>query len=468
MRTVVFLGPSLPIEQARAILPDAVYLPPAGQADIMSALRRWEPDIIALIDGTFLHTLAVWHKEILAALDRGVAVYGASSMGALRAVECAPFGMVGIGRIYELFADGTLTDDDEVALAHAGTDEGWRPLSEAMANVRATLAAAAADDVITADEHQRIVAAGKALYFPDRSWPAILAAAVDAGLEPEAAVRVRAFVAAHAVDQKRADARELLHTLAALGDDAPQTRTKGWTFNHSRPCQGLELRDVHVQRPAGAVSFETISRHVMLHRRDAAQLMDRASAREIQIMFGELLGFEATDDQKAHETARFRRRRGLLTDADLKTYLNRSDLTPAEFELLMGRLAVCRRIDNWLHVRRYRVGMASLLLDELRLADEYAQWADRAARHELYAGESGVESGAGSDPLEPLETLVADQIDNSDWRPDCHVSIWADEADFGDVHQLHAALSRAGAVRRHLRDLAAGSDLRTILASITP
>lgn len=463
----MFLGPSLPIDLARAILPDAVYLPPAGQADIMSALRRWEPDIIALIDGTFLHTLAVWHKEILAALDRGVAVYGASSMGALRAVECAPFGMVGIGRIYELFADGTLTDDDEVALAHAGPDEGWRPLSEAMANVRATLAAAAADGVITADEHQRIVAAGKALYFPDRAWPAILAAAVDAGLEPEAAARVRAFVAAHAVDQKRADARELLHTLAALGDDVPPTRTQGWTFHRSRPCKGLEWREVRVQRPAGAVSFETIARHVMLHRSGAAQLMARASAREIQIMFAELLGIDATEQQTAYETARFRRRLGLRTDADLAAYLHRSDVTSWEFDALMHRLAVCRRVEDWLRVRRYRLGLSAPLLDELRMTDEYAQWADRAARQELYAGESGLQAGGGGDLPELLDTLVADQIENTDWRPDCELSTWADEADFGDVYQLHAALSRARAVRRQLEELANGSELRTILASIT-
>ncbi|HEY4990843.1 MAG TPA: hypothetical protein VII33_02030, partial [Nakamurella sp.] len=128
----------------------------------------------------------------------------------------------------------------------------------------------------------------------------------------------------------------------------------------------------------------------------------------------------------------------------------------------------CRRVEDWLRVRRYRLGLSALLLDELRMTDEYAQWADRAARQELYAGEFGVESGAGSDPLEPLETLVADQIDNSDWRPDCHLPIWADEADFGDVYQLHAALSRARAVRRQLEELANGSDLRAILASITP
>jgi len=39
-------------------------------------------------------------------MSRGVHVFGASSMGALRAAELAAFGMVGFGRIYDLFRTG--------------------------------------------------------------------------------------------------------------------------------------------------------------------------------------------------------------------------------------------------------------------------------------------------------------------------------------------------------------------------
>jgi hypothetical protein len=86
VKVVVFLGPSLPLEDARKIL-DAIYLPPAKQADLISAAINHEPDAIALIDGTFHQSLSVWHKEILFALQRGIRVFGASSMGALRAAE---------------------------------------------------------------------------------------------------------------------------------------------------------------------------------------------------------------------------------------------------------------------------------------------------------------------------------------------------------------------------------------------
>ena len=113
MKICVFLGPTMAVEDAKGILPDAVYLPPAAQADILSAMTIHRPDVIALIDGVFGQSLSVWHKEILFALSRGVAVYGASSMGALRAAECHGFGMIPVGEVARQYIDGRLTGDDD-------------------------------------------------------------------------------------------------------------------------------------------------------------------------------------------------------------------------------------------------------------------------------------------------------------------------------------------------------------------
>ena len=93
---------------------------------------------------------AVWHKEILPALDEGIAVFGAASMGALRAAELDAFGMIGVGDIYAGYRDGVLEDDDDVAIAHATAEEGFRELSDAMVNIRATARAAERAAVIGA------------------------------------------------------------------------------------------------------------------------------------------------------------------------------------------------------------------------------------------------------------------------------------------------------------------------------
>ena len=472
MRTVVFLGPTLPADRARRILPDAVYLPPAAQADVVSALRRWEPDVIALIDGTFLHTLAVWHKEILHALDLGVAVYGAASMGALRACECARFGMVGVGRIFDDYASGVLTDDDEVALAHGDADDGWRPHSEPMVNIRSTLRAAVAAGMLSTQSEDRIVAAGKSLYFPDRTWPSALAVAVKEGLSSSIADGLAAFVADHRVDQKAADAEELLKLIAVLDSgSAPSTPSmsstpsipsapSGWVFNDSRPSRGLRGRDVHVRRGPGEVPLEAISRHVMLHRPGATELLERACARDLQLTLADILRIEATEEEVSAETDRFRLRRELHSDTDLDTYLERNDLTLAELIELMRQLAVLRRLRAWQRVRRYRLGLGSLLLDELRLLDDYAPWADHAATQEAFA-----ESVGEPADVDPLGDLVREQLAVTAWQPDCAIETWAEEADFGDVYQAHAALARARAVRRHIAAISANEELWAAVGS---
>src|SRR5262245_54789158 len=102
--TVVFLGPSLPRQAAESILA-ADYRPPVRKGDIYALLTSGVSRII-IIDGIFHNAPSVWQREILAALDQGIEVLGASSMGALRAAELHTFGMQGFGTIFEWYRDG--------------------------------------------------------------------------------------------------------------------------------------------------------------------------------------------------------------------------------------------------------------------------------------------------------------------------------------------------------------------------
>ena len=141
MTVFVFLGPSLARGEAERIL-DAEYLPPASMGDlyVLTQSRAQPGDRVAIIDGLFEQRPAVWHKEVLDALARGIHVYGAASMGALRAAELDAFGMVGVGRIFEAYRSGAIADDDEVAVAHADADQQYRSLSSAMVSLRFGLA----------------------------------------------------------------------------------------------------------------------------------------------------------------------------------------------------------------------------------------------------------------------------------------------------------------------------------------
>ena len=137
-RVVVFTGPSLhPCEGATLL--DATFRPPIKRGDL-DALMVSRPDAVGIIDGEFYQSLAISPKEVLALLETGVAVYGAASMGALRAVELQPYGMIGVGGVFRLFRRGVLDCDDEVALSYC--KETWRAVSEPLVNTRYGLRAA--------------------------------------------------------------------------------------------------------------------------------------------------------------------------------------------------------------------------------------------------------------------------------------------------------------------------------------
>lgn len=217
MTLCVFLGPSLPREEAEMILPDAIYLPPVRRGDVAAAVEAHATDAVAIIDGYFEQVPSVWHKELLWALDCGVALYGAASMGALRAAELAQFGMVGMGKVYDAYATGRYAPfddpfdgDDEVAVVHGPAEIGY-PSSEALVDIRALLAGAREAGVIDGATMQSLAGAAKAIFYKRRTWPMVFE---RAGVPDDTVKALHAWIAANKFSQKRLDAAALLGHLA--------------------------------------------------------------------------------------------------------------------------------------------------------------------------------------------------------------------------------------------------------------
>ncbi len=204
MRPYVFLGPSLPVEEARAIL-DAEYLPPIKRG-VLPSLPR-EVGLVGMIDGVLMSESAVGHREILGLIDRGVMVIGGGSMGALRASELSSFGMMGVGRIYEEYSAGRIEGDDEVVLLY--DPDRLTPLSEPLINLRLNLQDATDREIITAVECERLIQAMKRTYFPQRSYSKLLEEA-ERAVTYEHFLGLRDFVAHFSKDYKRIDAISVL------------------------------------------------------------------------------------------------------------------------------------------------------------------------------------------------------------------------------------------------------------------
>lgn len=212
MRPVIFLGPSLEQSRAEAAL-DADYKPPARQGDVLRSVVGGAT-VIGLIDGFFERVPSVWHKEILFALSHGIKVYGAASMGALRACELHSFGMIGVGEVFRRFHEGELEDDDEVAIEHAPAEAGYMALSEAMVNIRATIAAAVAQGVIDNGAATKLIALAKNTHYKLRTYPAIIGEAHASGLDSVCIDKFEKWLVDGRIDQKQADALALLGTIA--------------------------------------------------------------------------------------------------------------------------------------------------------------------------------------------------------------------------------------------------------------
>lgn len=237
MRAAVFVGPTLcddPILKSRAF----EWHPPAAQGDVYRVART-KAGVIGLIDGRFETLPSVWHKEILWALARGIHVYGAASMGALRAAELARFGMVGVGSIYRDFQSGMLQDDDEVAVLHAPGDLRHQPLTEAMVDIRATIAAAQSAKIISGKSALSLLGVSKAAFFKDRTWDHILKQAAHARLPKVELARLARWLPANRVEQKRRDAHSLLRAIQRLTATRPNPFRPRFAFQPTMFWQAL-------------------------------------------------------------------------------------------------------------------------------------------------------------------------------------------------------------------------------------
>jgi len=166
--THVYLGPTLDSATAKQYLEQAHYHPPIQCGDLIRLLRL-KPKRVLIIDGIYESVPAVWHKEIMLLLSQKIRVYGAASMGALRAAELYQYGMKGLGKVFEEFKSGLLIDDDEVAVLHQGKEENYAPVNEAMVNIRATCEWAYLEKKLSLKEKNQLIQYCKKQFYPYRS-----------------------------------------------------------------------------------------------------------------------------------------------------------------------------------------------------------------------------------------------------------------------------------------------------------
>lgn len=433
----VFVGPTL--DPADLPTVDGLqFLPPASLGDI-SRLCAHHPKVIGIIDGYFEQRPPVWHKEILWALESGIHVVGASSMGALRAAELCDFGMEGVGSVFGDFRDGRLVRDDEVAVAHTVEGDRYRATSEALVDIRATVEAAELAGIIDPAVGLDVVAAATATFYPERRWDSILDAALEQGTDTTAIGRLRGWVRDHAVGVKRRDALALIDRVIELCED--RVGPKSTTFVFSQTRYWAEMRG-HVDNDAdlGGLADATpvleelrlshhdhdrVRQHALMHRL-ALRLADHENAwpawAEVQ---------EGVDD--------LRHARELYEPDAMAQWLHHNELDESDAGTLFLRKTRVERI-----VTQNSGRLNGLMLDVLKLEDCYGALAERArSKHDLL-------SARGMNPP-ALDQLGLDEDGLIAWhcarvglaRPSApELDEWAEQLGFAGRFDLVDSLAR--------------------------
>jgi hypothetical protein len=154
-------------------------------------------------------------------------------MGALRAAELCEVGMVGVGSIFSDYRMGRLEDDDEVAVEHGPAELGFLSLSDAMVDIRATLAAALRDGVIGQDTADSLIVLAKQWFYARRNWTDLIEHARNLACAPSEIAALEAWLPAGRVNRKRLDALEMLAATRDFMATDPPPFQPGFTFERT-------------------------------------------------------------------------------------------------------------------------------------------------------------------------------------------------------------------------------------------
>lgn len=142
---------------------DADYRPPVRQGSLSDVAPG---TLVAIIDGELPPDALLPDSEIRTALDRGIILYGAASVGAYHASTFTNQGMRGFGWVYQQYRLGTLSSFDEIAVLY--DPFSLEALSIPLVNVRFWLQELVAASNITPEELQHALAQLRLLPLCDR------------------------------------------------------------------------------------------------------------------------------------------------------------------------------------------------------------------------------------------------------------------------------------------------------------
>jgi hypothetical protein len=206
-----FSGPTLNSTQL-SIFPQVSFLPPIKSGDLNTLLLNKSNRVqsVIIIDGLYHSSLSIRHKEIIAAIKRGIKVYGAGSIGALRAAELNGYGMIGHGEVFHYYANNLITSDDEVSVVHDPCSP-FTSYSLPTINLRLSIPSLIKQGLISGIQSSDLLSFYESLHYTERTRSRFIHYLKEVGLDPS--------LVDHITDYKLKDSIELLSHVTSTSND---------------------------------------------------------------------------------------------------------------------------------------------------------------------------------------------------------------------------------------------------------
>lgn len=435
MRTLIYAGPSVyGFHDWKA---DEINYRPVRQSDLITDIKFFtDVNQIVIIDGEFNQSLSVWHKELLycLSLPRIRRVIGAASMGALRAVELAPYGMIGVGDIFEWYLREFTEDEAEVALSYAPDD--YVPMTVPLCNIRAGVRHYEREfegHPETIKPCQEFLKAATAIHFSDRSQQKLEV------LWDKIGRPILGAVSFPHIDQKRIDALEAIALSREPGPIAEIDKRKCLELLDVATFNAQYERERRVKVDDQNICLFEIDSYIALNAVDGRDIIWRAVNRALALLLADMLGITASEQDTHAEMVRWHTRRGLKVGSDLTAELDRNQMDMNELLFLIQQEARLRQLHNAFRVTQLHRYLTQPVLDYLRTENAFEYWAKEAA---AFAKKTNAVDLV-VDPELNVADLLVKYLDKQGITPDTDFFEWMEELGQGDFTQFYEPLIKA-------------------------
>jgi hypothetical protein len=390
MKTIIFGGPSIN-NDLKARFAKFEFRGPAQQGDIYQAAESTQANRLILLDGYYKTVPAVWHKEVIYAINKGITVVGSSSLGALRAVELEPYGMKGYGRIYQWYRDGILDRDPDVAVTHTSSEDNFRTLTIPVVNVLATIKDSCFN--FKAELIEEVLRLTRSIFFEQRTMSALVSKIDSSELEAIDKETIIKELSEKYVNQKLKDSEA---TLEWITDEEARITTLpiAERLNETLYWDAMVVNDSYVT-PGSTGLLQTkqalLAYQLLEKPDDYMRMRERAISIELCQWIGSLYGI------KAESAIISKMKEQLLSDlelteADLNKWLCQRGLSEKSLEEYLSACAIEREIKEKVQYRspmcsfnRHHYSIFAISKDSSRMIDSFKELERRLGEETISA-----------------------------------------------------------------------------------